>query len=74
MRPGPRAGLAWGFLAYKKNLLYAKKPQAELRRELVTKSTSGRYDQLEPSPEEIEQELRTAFCERRQTDLRQIIE
>ena len=34
----------------------------------MTKSTSGGYDQLEPSPEEIEQELRTAFCERRQTD------
>ena len=67
MRPGRGAGLAWGFLAYKK--IYA-----ELRRELVTKSTSGGYDQLEPSPEEIEQEMRTAFCERRQTDLRQIIE
>ena len=64
---GPRAGLAWGFLAY--NKIYA-----ELRRELVTKSTSGGYDQLEPSPEEIEQEMRTAFCERLQTDLRQIIE
>ena len=36
----------------------------------MTKSTSGGYDQLEPSPEEIEQEMRTAFCERRQTDLR----
>ena len=34
----------------------------------MTKSTSGGYDQLEPSPEEIEQELLTAFCERRQTD------
>ena len=34
----------------------------------MTKSTSGGYDQLEPSPEEIEQELRTALCERRQTD------
>ena len=29
--------------------------------------------QFETSPEEIEQEMRTAFCERRQTDLRQII-
>ena len=34
----------------------------------MTKSTSGGYDQLEPYPEEIEQELRTALCERRQTD------
>ena len=59
MRPG--RGLVWGFLAYKK--IYA-----ELRRELVTKSTSGGNDQLEPSPEEIEPELRTALCERRQTD------
>ena len=44
-----------------------KKFYAELRRELVTKSTSGGYGQLERSPEEIGQELRTAFCERSQT-------
>ena len=31
------------------------------------------YDQLETSPEAIEQELRPAVCERRQTDLWQII-
>ena len=48
-------------------LLAYTKCYAELRRELVTKSKSGGYDQLEPSPEEIEQELRTAFCERSQT-------
>ena len=33
----------------------------------------GEYGQFETSPEAIEPELRTAFCERRQTDLRQII-
>ena len=67
MRPG--RGLVWPRVFWR-----IKKSRPELRRELVTKSTSGGYDQLEPSPEEIEQELRTAFCERRQTDLRQIIE
>ena len=44
-----------------------------MRRELVTGCTSGGYDQFETSPEAIEQELRPAACERRQTDLRQII-
>ena len=44
-----------------------------MRRELVTGCTSGVYDQLETSPEKIEHELRPAVCERRQTDLRQII-
>ena len=39
-----------------------------MRREFVTKSTSGGCGQFETSPEEIEQEMRTAFCERRQTD------
>ena len=39
----------------------------------MTGCTSGGYDQLETSPEAIEQELRPAVCERRQTDLRQII-
>ena len=39
----------------------------------MTGCTSGGYDQLETSPETIEQELRPAVCERRQTDLRQII-
>ena len=34
----------------------------------MTKSTSGGCDQFETSPEAIDQELRTAFCERRQTD------
>ena len=42
-------------------------------RELVTGYTSGGYDQFETSPEPIEQELRPAVCERRQTDLRRII-
>ena len=44
-----------------------KKFSAELRRELVTGCTSGGYDQFETSPEAIEQELRPALCERRQT-------
>ena len=39
-----------------------------MRHELATKSTSVGCDQFETSPEAIEQELRTAFCERRQTD------
>ena len=39
----------------------------------MTGCTSGGYDQFETSPEAIEQELRPAVCERRQTDLRQII-
>ena len=39
----------------------------------MTGSTSGGYDQFETSSEAIEQELRPAVCERRQTDLRQII-
>ena len=34
----------------------------------MTNSTSGGCDQFETSPEAIDQELRTAFCERRQTD------
>ena len=34
----------------------------------MTKSTSGGCDQFETSPEAIDQELRTAFCERRQID------
>ena len=63
-----RAGRPW-FAVFSR----IKKFWAELRRELVTKSTSGGCDQFESSPEAIEQELRTAFCERRQTDLRPII-
>ena len=39
----------------------------------MTGCTSGGYDHLETSPEAIGQELRHAVCERRQTDLRQII-
>ena len=39
-----------------------------MRRELVTKSTSGGCGQFETSPEAIEPEIRTALCERRQTD------
>ena len=34
----------------------------------MTKSTSGGCDQFDTSPEAIEPELRTAFCERGQTD------
>ena len=37
-----------------------------MRRELLTGCTSGGYDQLETSPEAIEQELRPAVCEHRQ--------
>ena len=44
-----------------------------MRRELETGCTSGEYDQFETPPEAIEQELRHVVCERRQTDLRQII-
>ena len=39
-----------------------------MRRELVTGCTLGGYDQFETSPEAIDQELRPAVCERRQTD------
>ena len=35
----------------------------------MTKSTSGGCDQFETSPEANDQELQTAFCERRQTDI-----
>ena len=34
----------------------------------MTKCTSGGCDQFETSSEAIDQELRTAFCERRHTD------
>ena len=34
----------------------------------MTGCTSGGYDQLDISPKTIEQELRPAVCERRQTD------
>ena len=34
----------------------------------MTGCTSGGYDQLETSPETIEQEMRPTVCERRQTD------
>ena len=34
----------------------------------MTKSTSGGCGQFETSPETIDPELRTAFCERGQTD------
>ena len=47
--------------------------QDELRREPVTGCTSEGYDQFETSPEAIEQELRPAVCECRQTDLRRTI-
>ena len=40
---------------------------AELRREFVTKSTSGGCGQFETSPEAIEPHLLKLFCERRQT-------
>ena len=63
MRPGRSVSgrLVRVFLSYKKIL-----GRIETRTH-VTKSTSGGYDQFETSPEAIEQELRAAFCERRQT-------
>ena len=45
-----------------------KKFYAELRREFVTKSTSGGCGQFETSPEAIEPQLLKLLCERRQTD------
>ena len=39
-----------------------------MRREFVTGCTVRRYEQLETYPETIEQELRPAVCEHRQTD------
>ena len=60
-----RASLVWVFSRIKK--------LGRTETLLVTGYTSGGYDQLETSPEAIEQELRPAVCERRQTDLRQII-
>ena len=45
-----------------------KKFYAELRREFVTKSTSGGCGQFETSPEAIEPQMLKLFCERRQTD------
>ena len=36
----------------------------------MTGCTARRYDQFETSPEAIEQELRPAVCERRQTRLK----
>ena len=50
-----------------------KKFYAEFRRDFVTKSTSGGCSQFETYAEAIEPQFRTAFCERGQTDLRQII-
>ena len=46
-----------------------KKCQAKLRRKLVTGCTFRRYEQLETSPEMIEQELSPAVCENQQTEL-----
>ena len=47
---------------------HIKKFKAELRRELVTGCALSIYEQFETSPETIEQELRPAVCEHRQTD------
>ena len=44
-----------------------------MRRVLVTGYTVRRYEHLATFPETIEQELRPAVCEHRQTDLRRII-
>ena len=55
------------FFEYKKNYM------AEARRELMRGITFSRYEQFETSPETIEQELRPAVCELRQTELRRII-
>ena len=40
-----------------------QKMQGELRREHVTGCTVTRYEQLDTSPDMIEQELRPAVCE-----------
>ena len=42
-----------------------KKLHTELRRELVKGCTVSRYEQLETSPETIEQQLRPTVCEHR---------
>ena len=64
---GDRAAtVVLSFLAFKKYL-----GRIEMRTR--DKKYLGRISQFETSPEAIEPELRTAFCERRQTDLRQII-
>ena len=55
-----RATVVCGFFAYKKIL-----------GRIETRTSDKKYlgcDQFETSPEAIDQELRTAFCERRQTD------
>ena len=49
------------FFAYKKIL-------GRIETRTRDKSTSGGCDQFETSPEAIDQELRPAVCERRQTD------
>ena len=41
---------------------------AELRCERVRERNDNRYEQFETSPGMIEQELRPAVCEQRQTD------
>ena len=63
MRPGRSVSgrLVGVFLAYKKIL-------GRIETRTRDKSTLVGCDQFETSPEAIEQELRTAFCERRQTD------
>ena len=50
----------WVFFAYKKF-------SAEPRRVLARGCTVSRYEQFDTSPETIEQELRPAICEQRQT-------
>ena len=59
MRPG--RGLVWDFLAYKKNL-------GRIETRTRDKKYLGRIRSVRAIPEAIEPELRTALCERRQTD------
>ena len=43
-----------------------------LERELMTGCAFSRYEQFETSPETIDQELRSAVCQHRQTGLRRV--
>ena len=56
-----RATMVCGFLAYTKNL-------GRIETRTRDKKYLGWCDQFETSPDAIEPELRTALCERRQTD------
>ena len=61
-RSGADRSKQHGFLAFTK---YLGRIETRIRKQ---KSTSGGCGQFEISPEAIEPQLRTALCERRQTD------